>query len=752
MKVKVFIFMCSISCMFFTVNNATGAGKFGFGHIVKYGKKDKLFHSKNLLFYTSDIVGFRFESKKQSRNPFTSDSSLDDVNNFSISSGGKEIKGLRILGKEINLTHLGHKDRPYFPGDYEAVIVIKLPAGMKSGAKYTFSSKLYNYKSITVSWSDSTCLSQCIKVNQVAYLANASAKFALLGKWVGTAGALDFPNVNTFEVVNLKTGKVVLNGKPELRRQAGNKNETPYKIDLTGENLYRLNLSSLKTPGYYYIKIPNVGRSYSFKISDNAYQELLFTTIRMLYHNRCGIPLEKKYTSWVRNKCSKHCKLAIVPEYYSGIKWDNDFHSIKRFLDENKGKLKYKTVSGGYHDAGDFDRRHAHLQIPMLLSFAFEGNPKAFIDKQFKIPESGNGIPDILDEAYFGLIFSLMTQWPDGGVPAGSEAWGHPKTNSGNNDWCTNVDNESTDYVILPVIQDSTIKFALAAAQLSHLMKKYPAGKKKANKLLKAAIKAYALAVKKFPPTNDEQKTWFAGAATQLLRSTQQKKYAVDIEKYKLAKYDFLKLPAAIFATSYAILPEKTPELDKAFQAKLKADFQGAVLWAYNSFIKKEGYISFRHPWAPIMAGTASGNQAIFPALAYIATKNPELKEILTLTADTVLGANASGMVFATGIGQKHFQHPLHLDSMNDNIEESVPGCWVYAPYARGAHHLERNSGMVPEKGKRPLGYQFLDVDQCVPQAEFTVWENSAPMTMIFGVLASDTPKIYNSKLPKPRK
>jgi len=727
---------------------ADNIDNYGFGRITTYGANDKLVHFNNLKFYTADIIGFRFKLKSKINNPFTHNKNLDDISKFSILKQELPINGIKIIGKEFNLIDLGHDPIPYTPAYYEAIIFIKLPDAMKNGIAYTFSSKLYSFKTRKIIWSDKHILSESIKVNQIAYNLKATANYAFLGKWLGSYGALKFSNINKFEVIDINTNKSIYCGTPILRHIAGQKNETPYNMDLTGENLYLLNISSIKKTGCYYITIPDIGRSYSFKISKNALSEPLFTSIRMLYHNRCGIAIKSQYTPWIRNKCLKHCSLIMTPEYYPNINGNNDFKNIKKFIDANKKNLKFKKVMGGYHDAGDYDRRNMHLRIPIMLAFTYEGNTKAFVDNQFIIPESGNKIPDILDEAYFGLLFYLQTQWSDGGIPAGSETYGHPKMKDSDNGWLANVDNEATDYILLPVTQESSIKFAVAAAQLGFLFKKFPAAQHKSQQLITAAQKAYHLAIKKFKPTDNVQKAWFAAAATQLLRATDNKKFADDVVKYQPKKYDFMNLPFAIFATSYITLPEKTPNINRKLQQKLKIEFQKTILNAIQSYISKEGYIAFRHPMAPIMNGTASGAQSYPLALAYIATKNPKMKEIMNLTANTALGANAPGLVFATGIGQKHILHPLHLDSMNDALKESVPGCWIYGPSSKRIHWLEKKAKMFPTKLQRPRAYRFFDIDQCPMQTEFTVWENIAPMVMLFGLLAPKKPLPYYAPLP----
>ncbi|MCB1135851.1 MAG: glycoside hydrolase family 9 protein, partial [Chlamydiia bacterium] len=68
---------------------------------------------------------------------------------------------------------------------------------------------------------------------------------------------------------------------------------------------------------------------------------------------------------------------------------------------------------GGWHDAADWDRRTQHLTCVLDLLNAYEIAPQKFLDGQLNIPESGNGIPDILDEAEYGLRVWLKSQNAD---------------------------------------------------------------------------------------------------------------------------------------------------------------------------------------------------------------------------------------------------------------------------------------------------------------------------------------------------
>ena len=90
---------------------------------------------------------------------------------------------------------------------------------------------------------------------------------------------------------------------------------------------------------------------------------------------------------------------------------------------------------GGYHDAGDADRRTYHMDVPCTLLTTYEAFPACFTDDQFNIPDKfdsqynilgkGNKIPDILDEAEWGAMFWEYMQEPSGAIHWGTETQGY---------------------------------------------------------------------------------------------------------------------------------------------------------------------------------------------------------------------------------------------------------------------------------------------------------------------------------------
>ena len=721
------------------------AQPYGFGSILNLGEHDRLVRHDSLRVLTAEVVGLvHYQQGRKMTGP------MDDPASFTILEDGKPMSGHKVLGRFVKLHHMGHVPEPYLPATLIGTIYLKLPRPMKEGKTYVFRSRGIGSKGVnaTLQWSFQNVLSDAIKVNQVGYLPDSRIRFAYLGKWLGTGGALD-AKADAFEVIDLSTGKVAYEGKVRLRRKAGDKTEGAYKQDFSGENVYGLDFAGLSKPGAYCIRIPGVGRSYSFRIGADVMAEPLFTSIRALYHARCGIALHHKCTPWTRNACRQHQKIAVYPEYGKAL----DFKSIDAYLKNAKasGTLRYRNVRGGYHDAADYDRRPMHIPIAHNLCRVYEMNPAAFVDQQFVIPESGNGIPDVLDEAWFLLLYYLETQWPDGGISAGSEGTGHPFTNEHpKNPWRSNTDNESVEYVMLPVSAQSCFAFAMSASHLARLLKKFPQGKTKGERLLDAAEKAFACGIRKFPPRDLGAEFRVAEAAAELLHATRDVRYARAIDALptlKTAKIDYLSNIG--LAYTFSTLPADLPGLDRSFRAKLKKGCIDSVGWAVNAFTRKKGYVHFKHPWAPIGTGTASVTQAWWMALMWKMTGDPLYRDLLCASVDVALGANPMGQVQCSGLGQRHVLHPEYLESMNDDLDEYLPGLWVYGP-GSGKSWITNIYPPTPAVDEIPPLYSFYDIDQWPGQTEFTVSETILPAVVMFGALAPPNPSPYLGPLPSP--
>ncbi|MEM9160493.1 MAG: glycoside hydrolase family 9 protein, partial [Verrucomicrobiota bacterium] len=173
--------------------------------------------------------------------------------------------------------------------------------------------------------------------------------------------------------------------------------------DDSGDQAWHFDFSSVTTPGVYYVKDLGTGeRSYPFEIKENVYAEALKQAFRVFFYQRAGFAKE---------------------EPYADEGWTDDASHIGPLQDKNARRYDApedasteRDIHGGWYDAGDLNRYTnwtANYIHAMLLSY--EENPKVWHDN-FNIPESGNGISDLLDEMKWGLDHLLRLQNDDGSV------------------------------------------------------------------------------------------------------------------------------------------------------------------------------------------------------------------------------------------------------------------------------------------------------------------------------------------------
>ena len=326
--------------------------------------------------------------------------------------------------------------------------------------------------------------SPLFKVNQVGYFPN-QPKFVYLGAWLGPKlGAWKPRWGNGWEVVDAKTRQVVYASRerPFLRvSDATTKEGTPF----TGEETYEMDFSSVTNEGTYFVRVPGVGRSADFMIWRGAAEDAFRVHMGGLYQKRCGIAKTEPYTHWTAGACHTNVvRGTFAPEegkLPKDVRW---FDIIRHNTDWEKGERI--EVSGGWHDAADYDRRPAHLNVVNDLCAVYLLKPSNFSDGQLAIPENANGIPDILDEAEWGLRHLLAVQQKDGGVGTWIETTGHP--GPGNV-----AERDPMRYAVSRATRASSLAYAAHAALLARCNGAFRA------KYLESAKRAWNYAVTSAP-------------------------------------------------------------------------------------------------------------------------------------------------------------------------------------------------------------------------------------------------------------
>ncbi len=239
-------------------------------------------------------------------------------------------------------------------------------------------------------------ISTTILIDQFGYLPQATKTAVIKNPQIGFDSLQSFMPGNIYQVIDKQRNQPVFEGAPVLFNN-GNTDIA------SGDQIWWFDFSPLSIPGEYYIldKEKNV-RSYPFRIGDNVYNEVLKHAVRMFFYQRAG--------------CEK-------PAQFAGAGWADNASHIGPLQDKNCRLYNKKDdatterdLHGGWYDAGDYNKytNWACLYIETLL-FSYLENPDIWTD-DYNIPESGNGVPDILDEAKWGMDWLLRMQEDDGSV------------------------------------------------------------------------------------------------------------------------------------------------------------------------------------------------------------------------------------------------------------------------------------------------------------------------------------------------
>ena len=173
--------------------------------------------------------------------------------------------------------------------------------------------------------------------------------------------------------------------------------------DQSGDKIWWFDFSNVTCPGSYYIYDPTTDkRSYAFDIGINVYKEVLKQAVRMFYYQRCGVAKQEPFANfkWADTVC--HTRSTQDTKC--------------RLVSAQGDASTEKDLTGGWHDAGDYNK-YVNFTTGTLsdLLFAYQNNPSIWTD-DFGIPESGNGVPDLLDEIKVELDWLLKMQNIDGSV------------------------------------------------------------------------------------------------------------------------------------------------------------------------------------------------------------------------------------------------------------------------------------------------------------------------------------------------
>ena len=611
---------------------------------------------------------------------------------------------------------------------------------------------------------DSAVPSKIFKLNQVGNGANQKKKYAYMGAWLGSCGALPLKHLagKEFEIKRSSDGKTVYKGILKMRRDDP---EYQGKIPFTGEEVLELDYSNFNTSGKYYFYVENIGRSIDFVIGSGALSEAFYIHARGLFHKRCGIAKTQPFTAWESPACHQTVIRGRFPgnaEHYRKGKGETDFGFFDRkgnrievkHFDLIKQNPPYEVVKisapGGWHDAADYDRRPYHLRIVSDLAAVYLMKPENFIDGQLNIPESGNGIPDILDEAAWGLKHLLAVQQDDGGVGTWFETTGHPQPGDGLPD-----KDKHTYYVSAPS-RNSSLEYAAAASTLALALKKANRSAE-SEKYWKSAQKAWQFALNdknrhaavfqyngKVIYYREEAKlaqehfvkyalNWYLLTGNDVAR---QIVFRSSAEAGEAFRKDFWKWSPLTWMMLFEAEELSSPVADE-YRKVILRDAEKMLENQENAYPYRTLWHAHNAGWVHTMAW---GNyhplrRAVTLIAAHKLTGEEKYLTGAYLANNFHNGANPLGRSMTSGLGKIYPAVFLDLVSYADGIGEFVPGITPYG----NTFGLDRNAiKMVYDKkaDKLPIFRRYINLEfLSVPSSEYSVWETIAPAAVTTGYL-----------------
>lgn len=383
---------------------------------------------------------------------------------------------------------------------FEHWLFLRLPTPMRQGARYTVTAERatnLDRTSLPITFDAFTSRSEAVRVNLAGYTSTGGIKAADLYMWLGDGGARDYSTFQGRRVVlhNVATRANTPVGEVRFWKPSGT---DAGGWNYTQSNVWNVDFTGFDTPGTYRLVVEGVGCSEDFEIQPLARKVPFDVAVQGYFFMRIGQPRVPSIRAvprqplYIQGQDPENTRIVLTsmhplhPEwktFSSGDAWDKPA-DWERF--QLPGAPTNANARGGYSDALDWDRHLAHVSdiYDILLPYILTNG--VLNDDNTGIAESGNGIPDILDSARFGVDFFLSL-----------------KTEAGYGHGLTNPTRDNVLYQAGPTAISAWANAANAAMLAegfrisghSELMRQYTA----------AAVEAYAFASRQPDPMLDVQ-------------------------------------------------------------------------------------------------------------------------------------------------------------------------------------------------------------------------------------------------------
>ena len=428
-----------------------------------------------------------------------------------------------------------------------------------------------------------------------------------------------------------------------------------------------------------------LGTSDEFDVAPDVYARAFLLASRAFYGQRCGMavdlaPLHPGYSH-------PACHVAGTP-------------NPDALLHASAGASGTVDGSGGWHDAGDYGKYVVNSGITTgELLWTYELFPERVAATSLQIPESNNGVPDLLDEARWNLRWMLKMQDADGGVwhKLTSERFGGfvmPERDDGGPRYV--IGTGSSPFKSSCATGDFAAVMAIAARVFRGFDPEF------ASTALAAAERAWSwlagnpgvvfrnccgVVTGEYGDGNcSDERLW---AAAELFRTTGAPAYNTFFTSSFAAGGPVLSggAPAWPDVRSLALFTyalSRQPQTDEAVRSRIRADAAAAGAdivartraHAYRISLRPTDYV-----WG---SNGVAANYGVALVLVNALQPDPALLDAAAENLHYLLGRNTFALSWVTQLGDRPYRHPHHRPSGGDANAEPWPGMLSGGPNRYG--------------------------------------------------------------------
>lgn len=439
----------------------------------------------------------------------------------------------------------------------------------------------------------------------------------------------------------------------------------------TEEQLWTADFSVVQAPGTYRLAIEGVGESPPFEIDPALYRDPFRTVTRAMYLWRCGT--------------------AVRGEHQGNVFAHGPCHTHDARLDFVGGEGEVKDGTGGWHDAGDYNKYVVNSGVTLGAMFrAWEDFGAVIRQVRLDLPEAGGPLPEFLAEIKWQTDWLLKMQAPDGSV--------YHKLSTLRFGPMILPDQETTDRYFTPYSTAATAGFVAMLARAARTFRPYDEAY--ADRCLAAARQSYAFLQKHpantradltgfqtgaYQTRDDDDRLW---AAAELWETTGDRLVLLDLEsRIRAARaqvdHDFDWGSVGNLGV-FTYLESARTGRDMVLVARLRDNLL-AVAADIARTGRDHGYqrpLGTRYYWG---CNGSVARQVLLLQAAHRIEPRPEFRQTALDALNHLFGRNVYGRSFVTGLGHHPPRHPHDRRSAGDNVKDPWPGYLVGGPHPRAA-------------------------------------------------------------------